>query len=209
MISNAKDKLTPTPAVRAENDFSMELVSKREKLTQRTTLYKNYNSTQVILLSQIIEKTAKRMDARQTTLNWQYTDDPNGDKEIYVLSPMEQYRASIRMLRKDIAELKRSEAFLGGSGKIEYEHLIAAAFETGVIGGGELDQVLQFEEFWAPKQVRWKTWANFALSLGGTSTYYLPPPWNVIGAIGLVLTQTRLVNSDQTPDPEDNENVIM
>lgn len=207
IINNAKDKLTKTPEERTTHTFTVEYVSKRDKLTQRGNLYRTYNSTQVMMLAQIIEKTAKRMDARNVSLNWQYTDDPNGEREIYVLSPMEQYRAAIKMLRKDMAEVMRSDAFRGTG--LEYDHLIAAAFEAGFIKSHELDQVLKFEDFWNPKTPRWKAYANFAFSLAGTATFYLPPPWNIIGAIALVLTQTKLVNGDQAPDSDENWNVII
>lgn len=207
IINNAKDKLTKTPEAKATHNFTVEYVSKRDKLTQRGNLYRTYNSTQVMMLAQIIEKTAKRMDARNVSLNWQYTDDPNGEREIYVLSPMEQYRAAIKMLRKDMAEVMRSDAFRGTG--LEYDHLIAAAFEAGFIKSHELDQVLKFEDFWNPKTPRWKAYANFAFSIAGSATFYLPPPWNIIGAIGLVLTQTKLVNGDQAPDADENWNVII
>jgi hypothetical protein len=207
IINNAKDKLTKNPEAKATHNFTVEYVSKRDKLTQRGNLYRTYNSTQVMMLAQIIEKTAKRMDARNVSINWQYTDDPNGEREIYVLSPMEQYRAAIKMLRKDMAEVMRSDAFRGTG--LEYDHLIAAAFEAGFIKSHELDQVLKFEDFWNPKTPKWKAYANFAFSLAGTATFYLPPPWNIIGAIGLVLTQTKLVNGDQAPDADENWNVII
>lgn len=207
IINNAKDKLTKNPEAKATHNFTVEYVSKRDKLTQRGNLYRTYNSTQVMMLAQIIEKTAKRMDARNVSLNWQYTDDPNGEREIYVLSPMEQYRAAIKMLRKDMAEVMRSDAFRGTG--LEYDHLIAAAYEAGFIKSHELDQVLKFEDFWNPKTPRWKAYANFAFSIAGSATFYLPPPWNIIGAIGLVLTQTKLVNGDQAPDADENWNVII
>jgi hypothetical protein len=207
IINNAKDKLTKTPETKSTHNFTVEYVSKRDKLTQRGNLYRTYNSTQVMMLAQIIEKTAKRMDARNVSINWQYTDDPNGEREIYVLSPMEQYRAAIKMLRKDMAEVMRSEAFRGTG--LEYDHLIAAAYEAGFIKSNELEQVLKFEDFWNPKTPKWKAYANFAFSLAGTATFYLPPPWNIIGAIGLVLTQTKLVNGDVAPDADENWNVII
>jgi hypothetical protein len=207
IINNAKDKLTKTPEAKTTHGFTVEYVSKRDKLTQRGNLYRTYNSTQVMMLAQIIEKTAKRMDARNVSINWQYTEDPNGEREIYVLSPMEQYRAAIKMLRKDMAEVMRSDAFRGTG--LTYDHLIAAAFETGFIKSNELDQVLKFEDFWNPKTPRWKAYANFAFSLAGTATFYLPPPWNILGAIGLVLTQTKLVNGEQAPDADENWNVII
>lgn len=207
VINNAKDKLTKNPELRAENDFTVEYVSRKEKLTQRGNLYRTFNSTQIMMLAQIIEKTAKRMDAKQVSLHWQYTDDPEGETEIYIFSPMEQYRAAIKMLRKDLAEVMRSEAFRNTN--LEYEHLIAAAFEAGFIKSEELDYVLEFEEFWNPKTPKWKTYANFAFSLAGTAAFYLPPPWNIIGAIGLVLTQSGLIDRNQNPDEDDNWNVII
>lgn len=206
VINNAKDKLTKTPESKATNDFAVEYVSRRDSLTQRGNLYRTYNSTQIMMLAQIIEKTAKRMDAKRASINWQYSDDP-ADQEIYVLSPMEQYRAAIKMLRKDMGEIMRSEAFKNTA--LEYEHLIAAAYEAGFIKSEELDLVLKFEDFWNPKTPRWKTYANFAFSLAGTASFYLPPPWNIIGAIGLVLTQSKFVEGEPKPNPNDNWNVII
>lgn len=207
VINNAKDKLTKNPELQAKNDFTVEYVSRKEKITNREQLYRTYNSTQIMMLAQIIEKTAKRMDSKSVTLNWQYTDDPNGEVEVYIFSPMEQYRAAIRMLRKDMAEVMRSDAFKNTG--LQYEHLISAAYEAGFIRSEELDYVLKFEDFWNPKVPKWKTYANFAFSLAGTAAFYLPPPWNIIGAIGLVLTQSKVIKNDETPDEDDNWNVII
>ena len=207
IINNAKDKLTKKPETTSTHNFSTDYVSRKDKITKRGSLYRDFNSTQIIMLAQIIEKAAKRMDAKEAYLRWQYTEDPNGEHEIYVLSPMEQYRVAIRMLRKDMAEVMRSQAFLNAG--LQYEDLISAAYETGFIKSEELDHVLKFEDLWNPKTPKWKKYANFAFSLAGTASFYLPPPWNIIGAIGLVLTQSRLVNGDQQPDPDDNWNVIL
>jgi hypothetical protein len=207
VVNNAKDKLTKNPEGKTQHSFTVEYVSKREKLTQRSHLYKTYSSTQIMMLAQIIEKTAKRMDSKNVSLHWQYTDDPDGETEIYIFSPMEQYRASIKMLRKDMAEVMRSEAFRGK--ELQYEHLIAAAYETGFIRSEELDYVLKFEDFWNPKTPRWKAYANFAFSIAGTAVFYLPPPWNILGAVGLILTQSKVIDNDQAPDADDNWNVII
>ena len=207
VVNNAKDKLTKSPETKTEHTFSERYISRKEKLTQRGRLFKFFNSTQIMMLAQIIEKTAKRMDAKQVTLNWQYTEDPQGETEVYIFSPMEQYRAAIKMLRKDMGEVMRSEAFRNTG--LDYDDLIAAAYETGYIKSEELDYVLKFEDFWNPQTPKWKTYANFAFSLAGTATFYLPPPWNIVGAIALVLTQTKIMNNGQQPDPDDNWNVII
>ena len=207
IINNAKDKLTKTPEIKTENDFSETYVSRKEKITRRGRLYMTYDSTQVMMLAQLIEKTAKRMDSRHVSLHFQYTDDPKGEGEVYIFSPMEQYRAAIKMLKKEMAEMIRSDAFRYSG--LEFEDLIAAAYETGYIKSEELDYLLKFEDFWDPKTPRWKTYANFAFSLAGTATFYLPPPWNVIGAIGLVLSQSKFIKDEKLPDSDDNWNVII
>jgi hypothetical protein len=206
IINNSKDKLTKKPEVRAHNDFTVEYVSRKDKVTKRTNLYRTYNSTQIMMMAQIVERTAKRMDSRRVSLNWQYTDDPNGETEVYIFSPMEQYRAAIKMLRKDMAEVMRSDAFRGTG--FEYSHLIAAAYEAGYIRSEELDYVVKFEDFWNPKTPKWQAFADFSFGLAGTATFYLPPPWNIIGAIALVFTQAK-INGEPEPDPDDNWNVII
>lgn len=207
VVYNAKDKLTKTPEPKGENTFSETYVSRKERITRRGRLYMTYDSTQVMMLAQLIEKTAKRMDARHVSLHFQYTDDPKGEGEVYIFSPMEQYRAAIKLLKKEMAEMMRSDAFKYSG--MEFEDLIAAAYETGYIKSEELNYLLKFEDFWDPKTPRWKTYANFAFSLAGTATFYLPPPWNIVGAIGLVLSQSKLIKDDKLPDSDDNWNVII
>jgi hypothetical protein len=207
IISNLKDKLTNNPELSTNNTFTIEYVSRRQGLTARENLYQNYTSTQLMMLAQIIERTAKRMDARKASINWQFSQTPHENDEIYVLSPMEQYRAALKMLRKEMAEVMRSEVFRNKN--LEYEHIIAAAFEAGFIKTEELNYVLRFEEFWNPSVPKWKAYMNFATSLAGTAVFYLPPPWNLVGAIGLVLTQTKVANGNKRPDADDNWNVII
>ena len=207
IIKNSKDKLTKSVEPEAQNGFVVEYVSRKSPLTRRSHLYRTYTSTQVMILSQVMEKTAKRMDSTQVTLNWQYTEDPNGEREVYIFSPTEQYRAAIKMLRKDMAELMRSEAFKNTG--LEFEHIIAAAYETGFIKNNELQQVLKFQEFWNPKVPKWRALSNFAFSIAGSATFYLPPPFNILGAVALIFTQSAMANQGRKPDPDDNWNVII
>ncbi len=206
MINNAKDKMAKTRELVSTNNFSEKYVSRKEKLTQRGRLYKSFSPTQVMIMSSVIERLSKRMDARRVELIFQYGDDPAGERETYVLSPMEQYRVSINMMKKEMAELMRGDLFRGTN--IEYEDIIASAYETGLIKSSELDYILKFEEFWNPKTSKLRTYANFAMSLAGTATFYLPPPWNLVGAIALMFTQTRIMPQGK-PDPDDNWNVII
>jgi hypothetical protein len=208
VVKNAKDKMSPTG--KPENDpskYSTTYVERKERLTQRGRLYRQFDSTQVLILSEIIQKTAKRMDAHRVAINFQYTNTSDSELETYVLSPMERYRLSIKLLRRDLGEVQRSELFRNTN--VEYEDLVTAAYETGLIKSEELELILKFEEFWDPKEEKWKIYANFAFSVLGTASFYLPPPWNIIGAIALVVTQTQLNKKQQKADPDDNWNVVI
>lgn len=207
IISDVKDKLSLKPETKTSHSFVMKYESRRNQITHRDHLYQNYNSTQILILSQIVEKTSRRINANSASLNWNFTDQEEEEIEVYVFSPMEQYRAAIKMLKRDMAEIMRSEAFQNQN--IEYEHLITAAFETGFIKSEEIDYVLKFEDFWNPKNSRWKAYINMAISLTGSATFYLPPPWNTVGALGLLLSQARNLTRGKKPIPEDNWNVII
>lgn len=208
MIESAKDKLAKQRELISTNNFSERYVSRKEKLTQRGRLYKNYSPTQVMIMASVIEKLARRMDARRVELVFQYGETQGADTQIYVLSPMEQYRLSIKMMKKEMAELMRGDLFKNTG--ISYDDIIAASFETGLIKSSELDQILKFEEFWNPKAPsRFRTYAQFAFSIAGTATFYLPPPWNLMGAVALMFTQSRIMPTTAAPDVDDNWNVII
>lgn len=208
IVTNAKDKLAPRGKPELDPSmYSTKYVTRRERLTQRGRLYKIYDSTQIVILSEIIRKTAKRMDAHYVGINFQYDDSPDSETETYVLSPMERYRLAIKMLRKDMGEVMRSDLFQNTT--IEYEDLVTAAYETGLIKSQELELILKFEDFWNPKEPKWKIYSNFAFSTLGTAAFYLPAPWNIVGAIALVVTETQLENRQKKPDADDNWNVVI
>jgi hypothetical protein len=206
IAKNAKDLLSISGPVDDPAPFSTAYANRKAKLTQRERLYKNYNSTQIIILTEIIQKTAKRMEAGYAAINIHY-NTPDEEIETYVLSPMEKYRMALKMLRKDMGEVMRGDNFSGIS--IEYEDLIAAAYETGYLKAEELELVLKFEEFWNPKSPKWKVYANFAFSLAGSASFFLPPPWNIVGAIGLVVTQSQIIRSNKKANVDDNWNSII
>ena len=208
VVQNAKDKLSPTGRPEVDPSlFSTKYAERKEKITRRGRLYRNFDSTQVMMLAEIIQKTAKRMDAKRVAIDFQYTELEDSETETYVLSPMERYRLSIKLLRKDMGEVMRSDLFRNTT--VEYEDLISAAFETGLIKSEELELILKFEDFWNPKNPKWKTYTGFAFSLLGTATFYLPPPWSVVGAIALVATQSQILKSKKQANSDDNWNVVI
>lgn len=208
VIMNAKDKLTQNGRpVKDPSIYSTTYVVRKEKLTRRTKLYKDFDSTQIMMLAEIIQKTAKRIDAYYVSINFQFEDRADSEIETYVLSPMERYRLSLKMLRKEMAEVMRSDLFKNTT--IGYEDLVTAAYETGLIKSEELDLILKFEDFWNPKEPKWKVYLSFTFSIVGTASYYLPPPWNIVGALGLAVTQMAIDSKQKTPDSDDNWNVVI
>jgi hypothetical protein len=205
ILLSTKDRLTQKPETLSTNRFSTKIIDRRNAITQREYLYNTFNSTQITLLAEILKKTAQRMDATQTTIHWDYADEENG--EIYILSPMEQYRIALKMLRKDFAQAMRSSTFTGF--QLEYEHLISAGYETGLINSQDLDLVIRFEQFWNPKISRMSSYTQFITSIFGSTVYYLPPPWNLVGAFALVLTQSRLTPQRVRPETDENWNIII
>ena len=106
-----------------------------------------------------------------------------------------------------MGEVMRSELFRGTS--IQYEDLVSAAYETGLIKSDELEMILKFESFWNPKDPKWKIYTNFVFSILGTTAFYLPPPWNVVGALALIVTQTQLNKKKKNADSDDNWNTVI
>jgi len=206
IIRQVKDKSTTNPEEKPESSFSDTYVYRRSSLTRRERLYSSFDRNQIILMSQLIEKTAKRMDAKEVHLYFQF-DEANTENEIYIFSPMEQYRVALKLLRKDMAQLRRSETFVNT--EVQYEDIIASAYETGIITSKELDHVLGFDDLWNPKVSKWRGLANFTLNIAGTAAFFLPAPWNYISAIGLIFTQTAIAGGQRNTNPEDNENVII
>lgn len=178
---NIKDIKTDTASIPKHK------ISIFRKLTNREKIYNKFNSAQMVLLSDILDQTSKRINAKSSKLDFEFENDVH---DTYVLSPIEQYRASLRLLRKEISTAERSELFKGS--KIEYTDIVAAAFETGVISASQIEYVLKFEDLWNPKTPAWKSYVNLVFGITGTASLYLPPPWNVIGALALVITQAKV-----------------
>lgn len=218
---NAKDKLInelnyirrhdpEAVASRRTKRFLRTYVDRAMSLTRRAKLYEKFNSQQILLLSEILVKASKRMNADRSEIHIDYRegDSPNPD-EIYVISPMEQYRMSLKMLRKDYANASLSSLFEGKA--IEYEDIVMAALETGVITFDELDYVVQYENFWNPPAMRpplWKQMLGYFMDFAGTASFYLPTPFNLVGAIGLVFTETLLFKKKQNINSQGNANSI-
>lgn len=186
ILKNAKNRARAGVATEADlktNVLSSKLKDKKSGVTYRQSLYYRFNSTQISMISDVLKKTFERMDATKTEVVFTFK---TGSETIPV-SPMGQYYLARRLLLKDITELSRTSFFNGA--KITHEDLVAAALETGLINSEILDSVLKIDDIWNPEVKPWTKVANFAFRITGTATIFLPPPYNVISSIALVLVE--------------------
>lgn len=185
-------------------------------LTHRYRLYQKFNSTQILYLAEnIMLKTIKRMNATKSEIHIDYgIEDKNDEldeedkKEVYEISPMEQYRMAIKMLKKELANMPLSVTF--GKVPVDYDDVILASIETGLLRFDEIDQIVSFSKFWQKgEKSSWDTFVEFSASFGVGASYYLPFPFNIVGAAGLIYGQTLLKSKeDKANKSEGNDNSI-
>ncbi len=188
----------PKPADLAPNDFSSSLANRRENLTYRKSLYVRFNSIQINLMSELIKKTFERMDATKAELIF----TSPGRIETIPISPMGQYYFARKLLLKDMQDLSRSSFFEGAS--FTYEDLVTAALETGLINSDLLTSVFKIDDLWNPQVSRWSKIANYALQITGNSTIFLPPPYNVISSVALILIEGFMQRNHQNASQADS-----
>ncbi|MGZ3809699.1 MAG: hypothetical protein ACXVCE_16575, partial [Bacteriovorax sp.] len=107
----------------------------RQKKSLRQSLYERFDSTQIILLANIVKGLKTRLESKDVTINIDYVDRPT---EIINLSPMEKFRFILKLLRKELSDINNS-TLLGGK-TASYMDLIAASYEVGYINANEIEQ---------------------------------------------------------------------
>jgi hypothetical protein len=203
IIFQAKNKMIPLSAHfkpinhSEEDNFSSERVKRFSRLTRRELLYQKYNETQIILLSQVLQKASRRMgvdvdtESSRPYLGQEFSIlQPNGERKTYVerfeLDPQSQFNLARRLLRKDITELQMMDMF--NSVNIDYEDVVIAAFETGYISLEDINYVVRYDDLWNPIRTKFDRVMSFIIKASGYSSFLLPTPWNVVAtlAIGVV-----------------------
>lgn len=199
--------------IEQENDYSSERVKRFSKMTRRQQLYRKYDETQIILLSQVLQKASRRMgidpDTRSSTpviMQEFWVDKEDGTQENYVekieLDAQAQYNLSRRLLRKDMMKLQMMETF--HSKVVTYDDIIVAALETGYISLDDIEYVVKYDDLWNPQKSKFEKISGFIFNVAGYSTFFLPPPWNITATIALGVVE-GLVEAKYT-DGENNDN---
>lgn len=219
IIFKAKNSMIPKnyviSSVNFENQskFSTEKVRRFNKLTRRKTLYRKYSETQIILLSQILQKSSRRMGVDPDVISGRpfitqefTTTNENGEPINYVekteIDPQSQYNLARRLMRKDILDLQTMDIFRAT--KITFEDIVMAALETGYISLEDINYVVQYDDLWNPTVGRFEKISKFIFTIAGYTTFYLPPPWNVFTSMALGIIGGVIDN--RTSRGVDNDN---
>jgi hypothetical protein len=196
-----------------ENKFSSKRLKWYKKLTRRTKLYQKYTSTQIVLMSQVIQKASRRMgvdpDVQASTpvITQNFViENVDGTLENYVekitLSPQSQFSLARRRMRKDILDLQMMDTFIGK--EIFYEEVVMAAFETGYVTIEDLKYVIQYDDLWNPSRTRFEKVLGFIRSVVGVATFFVPPPFNVGASLALTIADGIISNATRKGMDNDN-----
>lgn len=169
--------------------FITEKVSK-QKVSYRQRLLENYSEIQIIIMGNVVKKLRARLESPRAEI---LIFDKQDDFETIILGPMERFRLAVKLLRKEMAELKLNTFFDGRSP--DYLDLITASFEIGVIAGEEVDEMATLQEFWNPKKTFWEKARVWVQVLSSTATIVIPPPFGFIPALAMVVIEATIAPS--------------
>lgn len=219
VIFNAKNKMVPLKysykprKIEEENEFSSRRIKRFSKITRRKLLYAKYDETQIVLLSQVLQKASRRMgvdvdtDSKRPIISQEFSVlQANGERSNYVetieLDPQSQYNLARRLLRKDMTELQMMDIFV--SLKITHEDIVMAALETGYISLEEIEFVIQYDDLWNPEKSKFEKISGFIFTVAGYSTFFLPPPWNITASIALGVVEGLVEAKNRKGSENDN-----
>jgi len=201
-----------------ETKFAVERVKRARGMTRRKLLYQKYDSTQIVQLAQILQRASRRMGTDPDTKSsapvivqeFEVTER-SGQRRTYVerheLDPQSQYNYARRMMRRDITALQMMDSYKNL--KITYEDIIMASFETGYISAEDIDVVAKYDDLWNPSKTRFQRIMGFIFKLGGYSTFFVPPPFNLVASIGLGITESIFDRKYETGADNDNPDTII
>lgn len=196
-----------------EDKFSSERMKRFTSLTRRKILYRKYTETQIIMLAQVLQKASRRMGVDVDTesgtpyITQEFTvNEANGERRTYVerfdLDPQSQFNLARRLMRKDILDLQMMDTFVGLN--ITYDDVVSAAFETGYISIEDITYVVRYDDLWNPETSKYERVSNFVFKIAGYSSFFLPPPWNIVGAIAIGVVEGIVSKKFQTGAENDN-----
>lgn len=171
----------------------------RTKTGLRQNLYERFNSTQIILLANVVQSLKKRLDSKDVTIHINYV---NQESEIINLSPMEKFRFILKLLRRELASINNS-TMLNGQ-RASYIDIITAAYEVGYISAEEIELFAGLEDVWNPKKTTKEKVMVWVKLFGGVASVLLPPPFGFISVLVIMLIDQQVSEAPVNPDSDFN-----
>lgn len=204
-------------SIELEDSFNSEQLKRLSKLSHRKKLYQKYNTTQIFMLSQVLEKASRRMGndpdviTSLPVITQSFSVLGNeGERTNYVekfeLDPSSQYQYARKRLRMDLIDLQNMKTFAFVN--IEYTDIITAALETGYITHEDIQTVIKYDDLWNQELPPFYRIKNFAYMLGRSSLLYLPPPWNITASIGLTAIESLINKNNVNGENNDNPTTL-
>ena len=180
------------------------LASKKKKkthgLSYRLAFYQKYNATQIDLMAQAFYRFNRRISAKNVYLTYDFKGD-GSDTEVVHLSLTEQYDVAVNQLHNEYADVMASSELFQGK-KIEFEDLVLGGLETGYVPAQALNTILKIDDRWNPPQATgFRKVMTIIQKYGGPLLILVPPPFNMISSLSLVLVQSVILKDKKEPDP--------
>jgi hypothetical protein len=183
-------KNSPLPNDNERSQFSTAKLTRGS--SRRIHLYDTYSDLQILLMSNVIKKLRSRLESTKVEI-LVYEREEVG--EVITLEPMERFRFSLKILRKEMKMLSLNTYFKGITPS--YLDLMTAAFESGIVSSLEVDELAGLEEIWNPKKSFWEKARFWIQSFGSVATILIPPPYGFIPALALVIIEATTQKKDQ------------
>lgn len=171
----------------------------RFKASLRQSLHERFNSTQIVLLSNVVRDLKKRFESKDINIHINYVEQ---ESEIISLSPMEKFRFILKLLRKELALLNNG-TLLGGQ-QTTYMDVITASYEVGYISAAEIEQLASLEDIWNPKKTTKEKVMFWVKTFGGVASVLLPPPFGFVSVMAIMLIDQQITEAPVDPDADFN-----
>ena len=167
------------------------------KITPRQELLLNYHYYEIKILTELIERTEKRMQAQNICIQVDYEGDGEVDEQIEIDSA-EKYRFAQKMLTIEKDQASHSQGFLAGH-YIKDMHLLMAASEIKV-PENIITELMKFPGIKWKKEKKGEIYLKALWSIGKTALISMP------GGIYFVLPIIAIETYFQTQKMKDDKN---
>lgn len=171
----------------------------RQKYSMRMSLYNKFDSTQIILLANIVKSLKTRLESKDVKIIIDYDDRPS---ETIELTPMEKFRFILKLLRKEMADLNNGTLLNGR--QANYLDLITAAYEVGYISSNEIEMLAGLQDIWNPQKTTKEKVMFWVKTFGGVASVLLPPPFGFVSVMAIMLIDQQIKDAPIDHDPDFN-----